>query len=471
MGAGRVSEEATTLFAEAAAIAARFRSETGTDSTTPPPERLRPRLHPALPETGRPAAEVIRELAEAAAPGLVRSTRPGFLAWVIGASHPAGVAADWLTSAWGQNAGIYQCSPAAAVAEEACEAWLTDLLDLPRESSVGFVTGATMATFVCLAAARAEVLRRAGCDLDEVGLNGSPPVKILIGADAHVTNLAALRYLGFGRRDLIEIEADENGVMDVADLRAKAARIAGPAIVVAQAGHINSGAFDDFAAAAGVARSLGGWLHVDGAFGLWARAAPELGDLARSVELADSWAVDGHKWLQVPYDSGFAVVRDRAAHERAMAKSAGYLNEEPGEGRNPTLYNPELSRRARGFPVWAMLQTLGRKGIAELVSGHCRAARAFAERAGRLPGVRVLNRVALNQVALDLGDRAQAICNRLNRAGFFLRTADWRGRAILRISFCGAGDPDALGDDLADALTEATSGSPRPMASAAEAEA
>jgi glutamate/tyrosine decarboxylase-like PLP-dependent enzyme len=378
------------------------------------------------------------------------------MAWVVGSSHEAGVAADWLTSVWGQNAGIFQTSPAAAIAEEVCERWLLELLDLPRESSVGFVTGATMATFVGLAAARDEVLRRAGCDFDQVGLQGAPPVTIFISDDAHVANHAALRFLGFGTRNIIEVEATAAGVMDISDLHSRASGIEGPTIIIAQAGHVNTGAFDGFEAVAKIAFRSGAWLHVDGAFGLWARTNDDLRQLTRGIDKADSWAVDGHKWLQVPYDSGFAIVRDRGAHKRAMQKAAGYLNESDGDGRNPSLYNPELSRRARGFPVWAMLQTLGRKGIADMVGTHCAAARRLARRCEALDGVTVVNEVVLNQVALDLGDLTQAVCDRINQSGtFFLRTAVWRNRTILRVSMIGAGCDMKWADLLADEIEAA----------------
>ena len=418
-------------------------------------EALRRGFDLDLPERSRDADRVIEDLIRAAEPGLVGSTREGFLAWVIGASAPAGVAADWLAAFWGQNAGIYQTSPAAAVAEEVCEAWLLDLLDLPRESSIGFVTGATMASFVGLAAARYEVMRRAGYDVSR-GLQNAPEVTILIGADAHVSNHAALRYLGFGSDNLVEVPATAEGVMHPDALRAAASGIEGPAIVVAQAGHIHSGAFDDFDTAADVAAQLGGWLHVDGAFGLWARAVDELRPLCRGLERADSWALDGHKWLQVPYDCGFAIVRDRAAHARAMAKTAGYLNEAEGDGRHPALYVPELSRRARGFAVWAMLQSLGREGIVELVRRHCAAARELALRCLRMEGVGVLNPVVLNQLSLDFGPRTQAVCDAINAEGdFLLRTAVWRGRTILRVSFSGEGSDVATAHRLADRIEAA----------------
>ncbi|MFP4005003.1 MAG: pyridoxal phosphate-dependent decarboxylase family protein, partial [Alphaproteobacteria bacterium] len=346
-----------------------------------------------LPETGRPATEVIEHLIRAAEPGLVGNATPNFYAWVMGASHPAGVAADWLTSAWGQNAAIYQCSPAAAVAEEAAAAWLLDLLDLPRESSVGFSTGATMAGFIGLCAGRSEVLRRAGWDLERDGFQGAPLIRVFVSEEAHSTVFAALRYLGLGRANLVMVAADGEGRLRTGDLEARLGEHEGPKIIIGQAGHINSGTFDDFETLADLAQSHDAWLHVDGAFGLWARAVPHLSALCRGVERADSWITDGHKWLQVPYDSGFAIVKDAAAHRRAMDITASYLTHDPDDGRNPTHFGPELSRRARGFAVWAVLQALGRKGVEELVSRHCACAAHIAERLSAEDGIEVLNEV------------------------------------------------------------------------------
>lgn len=413
-----------------------------------------------LPDRGRDAIQVIDDLVRAAEPGLVGNTQPGFLAWVMGGSHPAGVAADWLTSAWGQNAAIYQCSPASAIAEEVVAGWLLDLLDLPRESSVGFTTGATMAAFICLAAARGEVLCRAGVDLDDTGLQGAPEVGIFIGDDMHASNFAVLRYLGFGERNFTRIPTNEEGVLDCAALEAALDRASGPGIVLCQAGQINSGAFDAFERIADLASRHGSWLHIDGAFGLWARAVPEIREHCRGAERADSWAVDGHKWLQVPYDSGFAIVRDAEAHRRAMDITASYISGNPEDGRNPTHFGPELSRRARGFAVWVMLQTLGRQGIAEMVRSHHLCARAIADRLASTSGIRVENPVGLNQVVLSFegdntgastsGHYADRLAEALNRTGrFFFRTADWRGRRILRISVIG------YATDMASAISAA----------------
>lgn len=397
-----------------------------------------------LPARGLAGAQVIRQLIQAAEPGLLGSTQPGFFGWVMGASHPTGVAADWLTSVWGQNAGIYQTSPAAATAEEVAAGWIVDLLDLPRESSVGFTTGATMAGFIALAAARGEVLRRAGHDIEEYGFQDAPRVTVFISDDTHVSNLAALRYLGFGARNLVMLPSDDQGRIEKAAFVRQIRQVEGPKIIVATAGHINSGAFDDFNLLADVAGENDAWLHVDAAFGLWARANPATLALTAGIERADSWSTDGHKWLQIPYDAGFAIVKNKEAHRRAMDISASYLSEAAGDGRNATHYNPELSRRARGFAVWATLKALGRTGVAELVERHCNCASQLAAQLNSVAGVEICNEVALNQIVVSFsrftddprsGELTLEMEKALNADGQqFVKTAVWKGRRVLRIS-------------------------------------
>jgi glutamate/tyrosine decarboxylase-like PLP-dependent enzyme len=446
----------------AAAYARRFRRAGRSLHPTADAAELRRLFDVGLPGEGRDPVSVIDHLIAAAEPGLVGNTDPRFFAWVMGSSHPAGVAADWLTSIWGQNAAIYQTSPAAAIAEEITAHWLLDLLELPGESSVGYTTGATMAAFICLAAARGEVLRRAGHDFDRDGLQGAPQVAILVSDEAHASNFAAMRYLGFGERNVRRLETDSEGVIDTQALAAALATSDGPAIVLCQAGQINTGAFDRFDAIADLAAAHRAWVHVDGAFGLWARAVPELRALTSGAERADSWAVDGHKWLQMPYDSGFAIVRNAGAHRRAMDISASYLSESPGDGRNPTQYNPELSRRARGFAAWAMIQVLGRKGVAELVRGHCACAALVAARCRPINGIEVLNQVCLNQVVLAFHGNedecsadvlTQQMADALNATRrFFVRTAEWKGRRVLRISIIAADTDRAIAEELADTI-------------------
>ncbi|AMJ61198.1 pyridoxal phosphate-dependent decarboxylase family protein [Bosea sp. PAMC 26642] len=396
------------------------------------------------PEQGAEAEQVIDELARKAEPGLHATTGPRFFGWVIGASHPVGVAADWLTSAWGQNCGNHQAAPAAAAAEAAAAAWLLDILALPDDCSVGFVTGATVANFVCLGAARGEVLRRAGWDVEAAGLFGAPPIHVLIGDDAHTTVFSALQLLGLGHDRVIRVATDEAGRMKVEAFAEAMAGCDGPIIVLLQAGQINTGAFDPFPEIIRIAHARSAWVHIDGAFGLWARACPEVSALATGADLADSWATDGHKWLQTPYDCGYAIVRDSRAHRRAMTASASYLPEVAAGERDPSHFVPELSRRARGFATWAMIRHLGRSGIAAMVARHCALARHMAARLGGEPGIAVLNDVVLNQIIVRFGadetpERGDALTQAViarvqSDAECFAGGARWRGRWVMRLS-------------------------------------
>ena len=434
----------TGPLAAAADYAASYRSGKTNLHPTAGLAELRSAFGGDLPARGQPGEEVIAELIRAAEPGLVGNTQAGFHAWVMGSSHLTGVAADWLTSVWGQNAGIFQSSPAAATAEEVACGWVLDVLDLPRASSVGITTGATMSGFICLAAARDEILRRSGYDLAKTGLQYAPPVTVYVSDETHVSNLAALRYLGFGENNIIGIATDDQGRLKVDELTRRIANAAGPRIIVATAGHINTGAFDDFHALADLAGQQGAWLHVDAAFGLWARSSVATRYLTDGIDRADSWSTDGHKWLQVPFDAGFAIVRDRAAHRRAMDITASYLPDDPGDGRNATHFNPELSRRARGFALWATLKSLGREGIADMVRSHCDCASLLAHKLSGVPGIRILNDVTLNQVMLafqpgpGIGDTHTATLlmeKALNADGkHFFRSARWRDQTALRIS-------------------------------------
>lgn len=428
------------------------------------PAALKAAFSTPLPDRPRPARQVIDDLVSAASAGLMANSGPNFFGWVMGASHPAGVAADWLTAAWGQNAGIYQTSPAAAAAEDAVARWLLDLFGLPRDCGFGLTTGATMAGFTCLTAARNTVLARAGWDIEERGVFGAPPITVLLGAEAHSTIFAALRYLGFGEDNILRVTADDEGRMVADDLKAKLARCEGPTIIIAQAGHINSGAFDPFTEIADIAAAHGAWLHVDGAFGLWARAVERLRPLADGVERADSWSVDGHKWLQAPYDTGFAIVRDADAHRRAMRIAASYLGASPDGERDPSSYAPELSRRARGFGVWAVMQALGREGITEMIERHCACAQHLKARLADEPGVEFLNQVVLNQAAIafrshaapgheTLADKVIEQIQKRNRC--FVAGAEWKGRKILRISIISADTDIEHVDLLADEIIAA----------------
>lgn len=422
-------------------------------------EALRQRFVMPTPEKPRDGSVVINDLIAAAEPGLVANTDANFFGWVMGGSDTIGVAADWLTSIWGQNAGIFQTSPAAAIAEEAVSTWLLDLLDMPRESSVGLVTGATMAGFVGLAAARSQVLARQGYDLERDGLQGAPHIHVLASDDTHISNLAALKYLGFGEKNIVRVASDEQGVMITTDLEFKLAHLSGPKIIIGTAGHINSGGFEDFQTLSQLACAHDAWLHIDGAFGLWARLLPEKQSLTKGIELADSWSVDGHKWLQIPYDSGFAIVRDANAHRRAMDISASYLTQCDADGRNPTHYNPELSRRARGFAAWAVIQSLGRSGIRNMIEQHCNAARIVGESLSGIEGIEVLNRVDLNQLVVSFekdGSNVTAeMADLLNGDGTsFVRTTHWKGREALRISIISKNASQRTGQQLADCILD-----------------
>jgi glutamate/tyrosine decarboxylase-like PLP-dependent enzyme len=396
------------------------------------------------PETGAPAEAVIAELGDLATPGIRAKVGPRFFGWVIGDSHPVGVAADWLTAAWGQNAGNLVAAPAAAAVEAVAADWLLDLLGLPPTASVGFVTGATVANFVCLAAARSEVLRKVGWDVEADGLIGAPPVQVLIGADAHATVFSGLKYLGLGARRVTTIATDDAGRMLASYFERALRASTGPVIAIAQAGQINTGASDPFAVIAPMARDRGAWLHVDGAFGLWAQAAPGRAAQTAGVEQADSWATDGHKWLQTPYDCGYAIVRDAEAHRRSMAVSASYLPPPEGAERDPSAYVPERSRRARGFATWAMIRQLGRAGIAQMVERCCLIAAQMADAIAAEPGAALICPVELNQFMIrfgaDLGDAAGdaatlAVIRHLQAdAVAFLGPAQWRGRWVMRCS-------------------------------------
>jgi len=422
-------------------------------------------LSAPTPEHGAPGSEVIKQLAEGADAGLMGEAGPRYFGKVIGGSHPVGVAADWLTSMWGQNSGSYLGSPANAVVEQVVAGWLLDLLSLPAECSIGFTTGATMASFVCLAAARGQVLRQVGWDVDADGLFAAPEIRVCIGDDAHAALFAALRYLGLGHHRVFRIPTDEAGRMQTANLAIALASYQGPLIVIAQAGQINTGAFDAFKEITDIVHDHGGWLHVDGAFGLWARACPALIHLTLGVEDADSWATDGHKWLQTPYDCGYAIVRDAGAHRRAMAYEASYLPA-AGEGcREPFHYVPELSRRARGFATWALIRTLGRSGIAAMVEQHCLLARRMAERLASEPGVEVLNQVELNQFVVQFGagaplDRRDAltrtVIHRIQADGVcYVAEASWHGRVVMRFSVISWATSVADIDHSADSIIAA----------------
>jgi glutamate/tyrosine decarboxylase-like PLP-dependent enzyme len=404
-------------------------------------DELREALGGPLPAESRDPVDVISELIEAAEPGIMATPAARFFGFVIGGALPAPLAADWLTSTWDQNAGLMASAPSAGVVEEVSLAWLRELLGLPEGVSAGFVTGGQMANATALAAARQHVLDRKGWDLLQDGLQGAPRIRVLVGEERHVTVESALRYLGLGSRQIEPLPADGEGRMDVAALRRALAVGAGPTIVCAQAGGVNSGAFDALDQIADAVAGTGAWLHVDGAFGLWAAASPRFRHLLAGAERADSWATDAHKWLNVPYDSGIAFCAHPQAHRAAMAVQASYLEQvDPDAARDPMDWNPEFSRRARGFPIYAAIRALGRDGIAALVERCCDHASRFAELLGAEPGVEILNDVVLNQVLVRFADDdgvTQEAVRRVQEDGTcWLSGTIWRGRAAMRISVC-----------------------------------
>jgi len=394
-------------------------------------EALRTLAGGALPEGGLPAERVLALLDEVGSPATVASAGGRFFGLVIGASLPAALAANWLANAWDQNAAFENTSPVAAALEQTALRWLLELFALPPECGGAFVTGATLANFTALAAARHALLAREGWDVEAEGLFGAPGLRVVVGDQVHPSVRKALGLLGLGRDRGERVPADEQGRMQASALPALDART----IVCTQAGNVNSGASDPFAAISLRTRECGAWLHVDGAFGLWARACPATADSVAGVECADSWAVDFHKWLNVPYDSAAAFVRDAGSLEASMSLApVPYLVE--GAGRSPCRFTPEFSRRARGVDVWAALQHLGRDGVAELVERCCRHARAFADGL-RAAGFEILNAVTLNQVVVEMGsaERTERIARALQADGrCWCGPTRWNGRAALRIS-------------------------------------
>ena len=398
------------------------------------PAAMRARIDARLPEEGEPASQVLDDLAAAIGPGLVASAGPRYFGFVTGGALPAALGADWMVAAADQNAAVYAMSPAAAVVEETAGRWVLDLLGLPGDATVGFGTGAQMANVSCLAAARRALLLGQGWDVESDGLAGAPVPTVVIGEQAHATLLQALRLLGLGSGRAVRVPVDDQGRMRADALRARLDDLAGPVLVCAQAGNVDTGASDPFAAIAdALATRSDAWLHLDGAFGLWAAAAPGRRHLVAGVERADSWAVDAHKWLNVPYDCGMAVVRDRAALAGALSTSAAYIG---FSELDPSSRVPESSRRARATPVYAALRSLGRRGVADLVERCCSLARQAADELGRHPEIEVLNAVELNQVLfrprhLDARELADAV----QRDGTcWIGTSVWDGRPALRLS-------------------------------------
>jgi glutamate/tyrosine decarboxylase-like PLP-dependent enzyme len=396
-------------------------------------EELTSSLGGPLPDGPTDPRAVIASLVEKVEPGLCATPSGRFFGFVIGGAVPAAVAADMLTSAWDQNAGLYVAGPSASVVEEVCRGWLAELLGLPPHVSVAFVTGAQMAHVTALAAARHHVLDRAGWDLAQHGLAGAPPIRVVVGKTRHVTVDRALRLLGIGASALDVVPVDDQGRMRVEQLRLGD----GPTIVCGQAGEVNTGAFDDLDAIAEASAESGAWFHLDAAFGLWAAASPELRHLLRGSERADSWTTDCHKWLNVPYDSGLAFCAHPDAHRAAIGVTASYLvHADDRRERDQVDWTPEFSRRARGFPVYAALRSLGRSGVADIVERSCEHARLFAQLLEE-GGATILNDVVLNQVLVRFGDgeRTREVIRRVQEDGTcWLGGTDWQGEHAMRVS-------------------------------------
>ena len=389
------------------------------------------RFKEPLPEDGAADTDVLAQLDEVGTPAAVAMTGPRFFGFVIGGSLPVTLASNWLSSAWDQNDVMYEVTPATATLERVAMDWMIDLFGLPAETGAAFVTGATVANFSSLAAARNRVYADVGWNVEADGLIGAPPLTILVGEEVHPTVIKGIGLLGFGRDRVQRLPVDGQGCIDATQIP----KITGPTIVCTQAGNLNTGGFDPVGDICDAVKPEGAWVHVDGAFGLWAAASPELAHLCNGFQAADSWATDAHKWLNVPYDCGIAFVRNAAALKSAMSITADYLITET-ENRNPSDYTPELSRRARGVDVWAALKSLGRSGLAEMLNRCCSNARRFADGLAKA-GFGILNDVNLNQVLVSFGDdaRTRRVIDAIQADGTcWCGVTVWQGRTAMRIS-------------------------------------
>jgi glutamate/tyrosine decarboxylase-like PLP-dependent enzyme len=442
------------LLDEAARRAAEYLAGLPKRHVAPLPEAVRrlSALDVPLQEEPRDPQRVLAELDDLVSPATMAMAGPRFFGFVIGGSLPAALAANWLAGAWDQNTGMYSVTPGVAHLEQVVLRWLNDLLGLPAGTGGAFATGATMASFTALAAARHAVLERAGWNVEADGLFGAPPVTVIVGEEGHITVRKALGMLGLGRNRVVRVPVDAQGRMRASELPP----VAGPTIVCVQAGNVNSGSFDPIAEVCDRVRDTGAWVHVDGAFGLWAKASPRYAHLVAGMERADSWSTDAHKWLNVPYDCGIALVRDTAALAAAMAIQAAYIPAAQAD-RNPFDYTPEFSRRARGVEVWAALRSLGRSGLAALIERDCAAARRFAERL-EAAGCEILNDVVLNQVLVSFGrpEETERVIAGVQADGTcWVGGTVWQGRTAMRISVCSWATTEADVDASVAAMLRA----------------
>jgi glutamate/tyrosine decarboxylase-like PLP-dependent enzyme len=448
-------ENVRALLTQTAETAARYLETLDDRGVAPTPQALAglAELHQPLAAESMAPEQVLETLDRIGSPATVGMAGRRFFGFVIGGSLPAALAANWLAGAWDQNSGLFVSSPIATTLEEVSLAWLLDVLNLPRESGGAFVTGATVANFTALAAARHAVLAAAGWDVEADGLFGAPPITVIVGGEAHPSMIKSLGMLGLGRSRVTRVPVDDQGRMRASEMPT----INGPTIVSMQAGNVNTGAFDPAKEICARAHDAGAWVHVDGAFGLWAAASPKYAHLVEGVSEADSWATDAHKWLNVPYDSGLAFVKNPAALKNAMSVTAAYLPQ--GAHREPSQYTPELSRRARGVEIWAALKSLGRTGLADLIERNCGHAARFAE-ALRAGGCNILNEVVLNQVLVSFGNaaRTRQVIERVQRDGTcWCGPTDWQGQTAMRISVSSWATRDEDVDRSAAAILRAAS--------------
>jgi glutamate/tyrosine decarboxylase-like PLP-dependent enzyme len=439
------------LLQNTVARSTRYRTEINERRVAPSREAIEAleRFHEPLPESGTDDADVLSMLDDLCSPATMGMAGPRFFGFVIGGSYPVSVASNWLSTAWDQNVSMHDITPGVSTLEQVAKEWMKELLGLPEATEAAFVTGATVANFSSLAAARNRVYADIDWNVEANGLFGAPPVTVVIGDEAHPTLLKSLGMLGFGRDRVTRVPVDGQGRMIAAELPS----IKGPTIVCTQAGNVNTGAFDPVGEICDRVRADGAWVHVDGAFGLWAAASPELCHQAEGLAKADSWATDAHKWLNVPYDCGVAFVRDGATLRAAMSVSAEYLMTESG-CREPSAYTPELSRRARGVDVWAVLKSLGREGVAALVNRCCKHARHFATGL-REAGFEILNEVNLNQVLVTFGDDAttRKVVDAIQVDGTcWCGVTVWQGRTAMRISVSAWSTSSADVDQSLDAI-------------------